>query len=121
MRANYNITDDPSSIKHGFILSFYYLLKATKEVERTGIDEMNEQFYYDAIKDTISIGGDTASNAAIVGGILGAIVGIKRGIPQQMLHSLLRYDYEISPGETCYDVVKEEILSMKKYGVHLTR
>lgn len=67
------------------------------------------------------MGGDAASNAAIVGGIVGAIVGIKRGISQQMLHALLRFDYEISPGETCYDVVKEEIFSIKKYGVHLTR
>lgn len=67
------------------------------------------------------MGGDAANNAAIVGGVVGAIVGIKRGISQQMLHSLLRFDYEISPGETCYDMVKEEILSIKKYGVHLTR
>lgn len=70
-----------SFIKHGFVLSIYFLLRAAKEVERTGLDDMTEQFYYDAVRETVALGGDAAANAAIVGGLVGSIVGIKCGLP----------------------------------------
>ena len=46
--------------------SFYYL--------------KNEISYYAAIEEMISMGGDTDTNAAIVGGLLGAYHGLN-GLP----------------------------------------
>ena len=40
---------------------------------------------------TIQLGGDTDTNACIVGGMIGALVGIKK-IPEPMIDSLLSFD-----------------------------
>ena len=47
-------------IKHGFILSFYFLLKADKA------DDLNK-YYENSIREIISLGGDTDTNACIAG------------------------------------------------------
>ncbi len=53
-------------LKHGFVLAFMYL------------KEENISFNH-AIRETIALGGETDTNAAIVGGMIGALVG-KQGI-----------------------------------------
>ena len=62
------------------------------------------------------MGGDAGANAAIVGGMVGAIVGIKRGLPQHMLHALLRFDCTSGRG-----MRRDSAYSVKKNGVHLAR
>ena len=47
--SSYSTLNNMDFVKHGFILSFYFLLKAAKEVEKRGSDELSEQFFYDAI------------------------------------------------------------------------
>ena len=49
-------------IKTGLLWAFYYLKYSFS--------------YEEAVKDIISRGGDTRSNAAIVGGLIGATLGI---------------------------------------------
>jgi len=44
-----------------------------------------------ALRLTIQQGGDTDTNACIVGGLLGAAVGIKN-IPSYMLNKVLTFD-----------------------------
>ena len=68
-------------IKHSFILAFYFLLQSSKTK-----DILN--FFYKAIGQTVKLAGDTDSNACIVGGLLGAALGISK-IPQDMLEQLL--------------------------------
>lgn len=50
--------------------------------------------YEDAIAQTLLGGGDTDTNACIVGGLIGAAVGVD-GIPQNMRHSVLNCDTTI--------------------------
>jgi len=47
--------------------------------------------YEDAIKNILSKGGDTDTNAAIVGGLLGA-QGIKEKIPKKWIESVMKFD-----------------------------
>ena len=60
-----------------FSLAFYYL--------------KNNYTYENAIKDTLYIGGDTDTNAAIVGGLVGARWGID-GIPSEWKSKGIRFD-----------------------------
>jgi ADP-ribosyl-[dinitrogen reductase] hydrolase len=60
--------------KHAFVLSFYWLLI---------LDEEDQKCYHKAVRRTIQCGGDTDTNAAIVGGMVGALVGIS-AIPEEM-------------------------------------
>ena len=39
-------------------------------------NEKGKKLYFESIKETISLGGDTDTNACIVGGMVGAYVGI---------------------------------------------
>lgn len=41
-----------------------------------------------AVAETLKLGGDAKSNVAIVGGMLGALIGVKR-IPKSMVMNLL--------------------------------
>ena len=61
------------------VLSFYYLLRYKEEK-----DVSDFGFYFKAMKETIKVGGDTDTNACIVGGMIGALVGFHR-IPYYMI------------------------------------
>ena len=59
------------------------------------------------------MGGDTDSNACIVGGMVGCIVGIRRGLPVKMLNKVLKFDCTTSGH------IRDQLFSVKKHGVHL--
>jgi ADP-ribosylglycohydrolase len=61
------------------VLSFYFLLRYKEEKDHSDLG-----FYYKALKETIRLGGDTDTNACIVGGLIGALVGLHR-IPYYMI------------------------------------
>lgn len=66
-------------VKYAFILAFYFLrIKASFE---------------DAIKETLLYGGDTDTNACIVGGMMGAYHGVEN-IPKYMLDKVIQFDCE---------------------------
>ena len=67
--AQLNVREKVGWCRHGFILAFFFLLRM-----------QNGMTYAKAMEETIRPGGDTDTNAAIVGGMLGAVVGIT-GIP----------------------------------------
>jgi ADP-ribosylglycohydrolase len=64
-----------SYIKNSFILAFYNLKHCYS--------------YEDAIKDILLKGGDTSMNAAIVGGLIGALHG-KNSLPKHHLKVLIK-------------------------------
>ncbi len=64
-------------VKHAFTLAFHFLRSATP--------------FEDAIRETLRCGGDTDTNAAIVGGMLGALHGAE-GIPKYMADPVLQFD-----------------------------
>ena len=66
-----------------FKWAFYYLFKETS--------------YEDAIREILSKGGDTDTNAAIVGGLLGARDGIDN-IKKEWVAKVLDYNYETHGG-----------------------
>jgi ADP-ribosyl-[dinitrogen reductase] hydrolase len=66
-----------------FMWSFYYLNKETS--------------YSEALKDILLRGGDTDTNAAIVGGLLGAAEGID-GINKDQIKKVLDFDPQLHGG-----------------------
>ncbi len=66
-------------LKIAFMWAFHYL--------------KNETSYEEALKDIILKGGDTDTNAAIVGALLGALHGIE-GIKIECIEKMLSYTYE---------------------------
>ena len=87
----YNTQAGQGFIKHGFILSFYEILKATRE------NQNYDNFYFNAIREIIKLGGDTDTNGCIVGGMVGAIVGLN-GLDQKMLDTVLKFNCEVNEG-----------------------
>lgn len=64
-------------LRHGFVMAFYFLLRLT-----------NGGDFFIAIKESIRQGGDTDTNACIVGGLLGAAVG-SENLPEHMANPVL--------------------------------
>ena len=64
-------------------MAFFFLLYYQGNKEQSA--------YKDAIRLTIQQGGDTDTNACIVGGMMGALMGIKK-IPSSMVDTLLSFD-----------------------------
>jgi hypothetical protein len=64
------------------------------------------------LREVISLGGDTDTNACIVGGLLGAIVG-ESNIPEEMKKKVKKFDCtdDATGGQT-----RSEFLSVKKVG-----
>ena len=56
-----------------------------------GKGSSEKTLYVDAIREVVSMGGDTDTNGCIVGGILGALVSINN-IPEKMLKKLREFD-----------------------------
>lgn len=78
----YKCTEAIGFIKHAFVLAFYYLKKAAETYDNGESwydldDAHGKSLYYESIKETISLGGDTDTNACIVGGMVGAYVGAR--------------------------------------------
>ena len=92
--------------RHAIIFSFYYLLRYAEYTDKTN-------FYSDCIRQIIKEGGDTDTNAAIVGGMLGALIGFKN-IPEYMTQKVLNFDCEKIEGR---GKPRPEFLSTKKYAL----
>lgn len=69
--------------KKGFILSFYFLLSCQKKAPLAA--------YLDSTRLSIQLGGDTDTHACIVGGMIGALNGVK-SLPQDMMWKVLQFD-----------------------------
>ncbi|KAJ3111783.1 hypothetical protein HK100_002555 [Physocladia obscura] len=81
----FNAKKNIGHVKHAFMLAFYFLKLRTP--------------FEDAIVQTLVLGGDTDTNAAIVGGMIGALHGID-AIPDFMSDSVLAFDCtNVSRGE----------------------
>jgi ADP-ribosyl-[dinitrogen reductase] hydrolase len=68
-------------VRHAFILSFYFLLRAS----------LGDLDYAKAIGETVRHGGDSDTNACIVGGMMGAAFGVEN-IPKDMCKKVLNLD-----------------------------
>ena len=63
-------------MKHGFVLSIYALMRAN-EKDSEGVATFKlEEVYSWAIYQVTKLAGDTDTNCAIVGAVIGAYVGI---------------------------------------------
>lgn len=77
MNLDIDCTINIGHVKYGFILAFHFLsIRAS---------------YEDGIRHTLLKGGDTDTNAAIVGAMLGALHGYD-GIPSSMKEPMLMFD-----------------------------
>lgn len=83
----YNVIPQMGFIKHAFVLSFYYLLRASEKSKLNA----NEFSFRESISEIVSMGGDTDTNACIAGGMIGAITGAQ-GLDYKMVKTLLSCD-----------------------------
>jgi ADP-ribosyl-[dinitrogen reductase] hydrolase len=83
-------------LKIAFVWAFYYL--------------KNAYSYSDALKDILLRGGDTDTNAAIVGGLLGAAYGVS-AIDENQRQKMLSFDPKVHGGH-----MRPEFL-VPKYGL----
>ena len=84
-----NLRKAISFVKLPFVMSFYYLLRFDKYLKAGKV----EDFYQDCIKQTIREGGDTDTTACIVGGMVGALVGLKN-MPKMFKDRMTEFDCE---------------------------
>ena len=68
--------------------------------------------YYDIMRQMIREGGDTDTNCCIVGGMIGALLGLKN-IPAYMVNKVLNFDCTT----TSKGIQRDDFLSAKKYAV----
>jgi ADP-ribosylglycohydrolase len=64
-------------VKYGFVHAFRHLLLGTR--------------YREALRETLRGGGDTDTNACIVGGMIGALHG-EMGVPRSMVEAVMNCD-----------------------------
>lgn len=81
--SEFNTRKNGGYVKYGFVLAFWHLY--------------NNHSYIESITDVLARGGDTDTNACIVGGLLGACYGFST-IPNNIVEKVLNYDYEINNG-----------------------
>jgi len=62
--------------------------------------------YVDALRETLALGGDTDTNAAIVGGLVGAVCGTE-GLPTEYAEKVLRYTYATKKGRRRPDFLNQ--------------
>ena len=74
-----------SHVKHAFVLAFKLLMRAE--------DLPIEKAFDFAMKQCAILGGDTDTNCAIVGGLVGAYVGVGN-IDREKLQKVLECDHE---------------------------
>lgn len=79
--SNINCKISIGSVKHAFMLVIYFLRKSSKR----------HVSYEEAIETVLLKGGDTDTNAKIVGNVIGAIVNVN-GIPEYMGKPVLEFD-----------------------------
>ena len=77
--GNFKVYPQAAFVRWGFTLAFYFL--------------RNEIDYKTAIEQTLLLGGDTDTNAAIVGGMVGARVG-KTGLPRNLVDKMLGFEFK---------------------------
>eukprot|EP01022_Parablepharisma_sp_SALTPOND_P013207 TRINITY_DN1742_c0_g1_i1.p1 TRINITY_DN1742_c0_g1~~TRINITY_DN1742_c0_g1_i1.p1 ORF type:complete len:421 (-),score=13.92 TRINITY_DN1742_c0_g1_i1:30-1292(-) len=104
-----------SSLRHGFIWAIHLL--------RCGCE------YEEAIRITLKQGGDTDTNACIVGGMIGAAIGYSR-IPQKMVKTILSFSAEksgkgikrpnwLNPGKVLFEIL-EKVLKVAPDKLEIT-
>lgn len=74
--AEMNVCENWGYAKHAYILCIYFLLRAPEKPIET--------FYDFAITQCVKLQGDTDTNCAIAGGLVGAYVGIDRIDPAKV-------------------------------------
>jgi len=82
-KIRYDVVKQMGFIKHAFVLTFYFLLVHAKEGRKLT--------HFDAIKEVISLAGDSDTNACIVGGMMGGLLGYK-ALDKQMVKITLSCD-----------------------------
>jgi len=96
-------------LQRAFVLSFYFL-RRYKDYQKV----QNNNLFFDAIRLTIKEGGDTDTNACIVGGILGALVGY-RVLPNDMVMKVVNFDCNTVTEDSALGQVRPDYLNTNKH------
>ena len=99
-------------LKNGFVLSIYCL--RYYQIYQEDKSKYDLDYFSLAYKMAISVGGDTDTNACVVCGLVGALVGF-HAIPKTMLGKVLSFD-------CTKDIINRDIfLSTKFYAAPLAK
>ena len=79
LKCYYNAQANMGFLKHGFILAFLFLLRT---------DLSDKELFDESMWQTVALGGDTDTNCAIVGGLVGAYLGLKL-IPSEKVEKVM--------------------------------
>jgi len=71
-----NVREKEGWLRHAIILTYYFLMKYQAAID-AGDETIKERIYKDALYKIVREAGDTDTNACIVCGVLGALVGLK--------------------------------------------
>ena len=96
----YNPQINMGSVKHAFVLAFYCLLRVGKDFTAKG-----EEAFDFAMRQTAMLAGDADTNCAIVGGLVGAFVGIK-AMPAEKVKKVLECNLEEGEQQERPEIVK---------------
>ena len=99
------------NIKHALSYSFYHLLRFDPKISDT-----DGTHFESSLLSTIENGGDTDTNACIVGKMIGALVG-KKGIPKKWLDKILSFDCTKAGMNGKKGRRRPEFLSVKKHAI----
>ncbi len=66
-------------------IAFTYAIKSLQTLLEVKEEDLTEQHYVKIMKKVIGKAGDSDTNAAIVGGLIGAVLGFK-GLPKMYLN-----------------------------------
>ena len=91
-------------VKNPIVLSFYFLLRT---------DSLQENPFDYAMREIIRLGGDTDTNACIVGGMLGALIGFSC-LNSELVGKILSFDCT-----RVHNINRPAFLSTKAYAVPL--
>ena len=69
-----------------------YFKKIADSAEQKPDTDIDDYYFKSLVKRMISYGGDTDTNAAIVGGMIGSILGFKK-LPKDFLGKMLALDF----------------------------
>ncbi len=83
--GNYNDNDSQSYVLLGMVLSIITIIDMQSILLKK--DTINSEYFIRRIKETASCGGDSTTNCAIVGSIIGAFLGVE-GLPEEWMKKI---------------------------------
>lgn len=105
LSLHYDCTEQMGFVKHAFILTYYFLLRAKNR------NNNYKGFFEHVLRQIVSLAGDSDTNATIVMAMIGALVGIQ-DVPSDMIAKVIEFDCRSQK------VQRPSFLSVREHGLN---